>query len=180
MKARVLALALALALPCAVNAQVSDELYKDIETMLDLSGGRALGAQMSAAMTGPMLQALRRANPNITEAQTAIVSQVIGETVTSFLADKATTDAFVEIYARHFTGDEIKQVIAFYSSAAGKKLVAEQPQVAQEAMQASQTLFITKWGPQLQQQLAARMQAAGIAMPGAPAPAAPPAPAAGQ
>jgi hypothetical protein len=52
------------------------------------------------------------------------------------------------IYAKHFSHDEIKQLIAFYESPIGRRLIAEQPGIATESMAVGQ-----QWG----QKLAARM-----------------------
>lgn len=40
----------------------------------------------------------------------------------------------VPIYAKHFTHDEIKAILAFYESPAGKKLLGKGPEMAQELM----------------------------------------------
>ena len=44
----------------------------------------------------------------------------------------------VPIYMRHFTENEIQEMIRFYKTPTGQKLVQKQPQVMQESMQAGQ------------------------------------------
>jgi uncharacterized protein len=46
-------------------------------------------------------------------------------------------DAMEPVYAKHFTKGDIDAMIAFYSTPAGKKALAEMPTITQEAMQAS-------------------------------------------
>ena len=173
MKIRVLALVFSLVLPCVSQAQeVSPEMQKDIETLLDITGARSMGAQMGTAISGQMIGQMRRANPNFTDAQAAIVTEVTNDFMNRFINDQATTDAMVAVYAKHLTNDDIKQLIAFYSSPVGTKLTAAQPLIVQESMQASQQLMLQKWAPQLQQELMTRLQAAGALPPAAAPPAA--------
>ena len=47
----------------------------------------------------------------------------------------------VPSYERHLTHAEIKELLAFYESPLGKKLVSVQPEIAQECMVAGE-----KWG----------------------------------
>jgi Uncharacterized protein conserved in bacteria len=51
---------------------------------------------------------------------------------------------FIQIYDHHFTADELRQLLAFYHTPIGQKLLAEQPALAQEAMAAGQ-----QWGRRL-------------------------------
>lgn len=54
------------------------------------------------------------------------------------------------VYKKHFTHDDIKELIKFYESPIGQKLSKANPQIAQESMQASQM-----WGMGLMQKMEA-------------------------
>ena len=54
------------------------------------------------------------------------------------------TDLIVPIYEKHFTNDEILQLISFYKSPIGQKYIQELPGIMQESMQAGQ-----QWGYEL-------------------------------
>lgn len=45
-------------------------------------------------------------------------------------------DALIPIYQRHLTKTDVEEMIRFYSSPVGQKLLREQPQILQESMQA--------------------------------------------
>jgi uncharacterized protein len=45
--------------------------------------------------------------------------------------------AMEPVYAKHFTRGDVDAMIAFYSTPAGKKMLAEMPAITQEVMQAS-------------------------------------------
>jgi len=49
----------------------------------------------------------------------------------------------VPICAKHFSHDEIRQLVAFYESPAGRKAVAVLPQVMREGTDAAQRLGIS-------------------------------------
>lgn len=67
---------------------------------------------------------------------------------------------FVEIYDRHFSTEEMKQLLDFYRGPVGKKLLGETPAIARESMLAGQA-----WGGQLGGEVARQLAAEGIQIP---------------
>lgn len=66
-------------------------------------------------------------------------------------------EALVPIYRSHFSAQEIEGLIKFYESPVGKRFVAEQAAIQQEAVVAGR-----KWGEQMAKVLVQRMQAKGF------------------
>lgn len=62
-------------------------------------------------------------------------------------------DATARMYAQHFTEPELRQLLAFYQSPIGKKSLAEEPKVLDEAM-----AYAGNWGDNLSQEVAASMR----------------------
>jgi hypothetical protein len=60
----------------------------------------------------------------------------------------------VPIYDRHFTTDELRQLLAFYRSPIGQKMLTEQPAIARDAMDAGRV-----WGQQLGMEIGQQMAA---------------------
>jgi hypothetical protein len=58
-----------------------------------------------------------------------------------------------KLYANHFTEQELKTILAFYSSPTGKKLLAQQPVVADASMK-----FAQDWANKLSEQVTAKMR----------------------
>jgi hypothetical protein len=82
--------------------------------------------------------AIVQGRPDVERDYDVIVPQLLeGITVRS--------NEFVElvatVYARNFTPDELRQVIAFYRAPTGQKLLAKMPTITQESMVAGQ-----QWG----------------------------------
>jgi uncharacterized protein len=57
------------------------------------------------------------------------------------------------IYASHFTEPELKQLLTFYQSPLGRKVIAEEPKAADESMNAA-----SSWADKLSEEVAIRMR----------------------
>jgi uncharacterized protein len=57
------------------------------------------------------------------------------------------------LYATHFTEQELKEILAFYKSPAGKKLLAEQPEVIDNSMK-----FAQDWATKLSDEVVSKMR----------------------
>jgi hypothetical protein len=63
-------------------------------------------------------------------------------------------DTTARIYASHFTEQELKDLLTFYQSPLGKKMVAEEPKALDESMSSA-----GKWADDLSQQVIGSMRA---------------------
>lgn len=63
------------------------------------------------------------------------------------------SDEVAKLYAEHFTEQELKTILAFYSSPTGKKLLAQQPIVADASMK-----FAQDWANKLSEQVTVKMR----------------------
>lgn len=68
-------------------------------------------------------------------------------------------EMMADVYARHFTSDDVRQLLAFYRTPVGQKLLAMQPAVLQESMAAGQA-----WGARLAQGIGEQLEAEGVHM----------------
>jgi hypothetical protein len=57
------------------------------------------------------------------------------------------------IYASHFTEPELKQLLTFYQSPLGRKVIAEEPNAADESMNSA-----SSWADKLSEEVASRMR----------------------
>jgi hypothetical protein len=63
------------------------------------------------------------------------------------------TNEMALLYATHFTESELKAILAFYQSPAGKKMLAQQPTVVDASMK-----FAQNWANKLSDQVIAKMR----------------------
>jgi hypothetical protein len=63
------------------------------------------------------------------------------------------TDEVARLYATNFSEQELKDILAFYKSPAGQKLLAQQPKVVDASMK-----FAQDWANKLSDQVIAKMR----------------------
>ncbi len=61
-------------------------------------------------------------------------------------------DMYVDIYAQVFTEDEINEILQFYRTPLGQKMISKMPEVVQKSMQKSQS-YVQKIMPELVEKL---------------------------
>lgn len=64
-------------------------------------------------------------------------------------------DSLVPIYSRHLSQQELEQLVQFYSTPLGQRLIEVQPLIAKESMEVG-----AHWGKKLGEQVADSIQAA--------------------
>jgi len=62
-------------------------------------------------------------------------------------------DLVTQIYAKHFTEQELKDIVAFYKTPAGKKMIAQEPAAIKETLDAAQV-----WANQLSDEVLQRFR----------------------
>lgn len=125
-------------------AAVDSAKRRDIVKLMQLSGAGDMGAQVAQQM----IPALKQSMADVPE-----------EFWTQFAA-KIKADALIErlvpIYDRNLTASDIKQLIAFYESPIGKKLIQAQPKIMQESMEAGR-----QWGMEIAREAMREIEAKG-------------------
>lgn len=132
--------ALAQAKP-ATKSGASQDKIKDIQRLIELSGSANAGVQALQQMVGVMRIAMPSAPPGYWE-------EFLKEARPAEFAD-----LMVPVLDRQLTHDDVKAIIAFYQSPAGKKLASVTPAITQEAMQVG-----VVWGSQTGQRVRARLR----------------------
>lgn len=162
--AKSLVLVLALGLTVGrVGPARADDLTPDkranIEALLEMTGALALGRQMSGAVVQQLTDAIRRSRPDVPQRALEALPGVIDELIVESMP--ALQDMLVPLYHRHFTAEEIAQLIDFYRSALGRKTIQVMPQLLQESM-----VLGRRWGeslgPEIQRRVRARLEDEGV------------------
>ena len=121
-------LSLLLAASFIVRAQ-ADSFDADIVKMQKLNGA-------SEAMFSQIVLQFKSIKPGVTDEQWATLKKEVFDVEVIELNKQ-----LIPVYKKHFTQDEVKAIIAFYETPAGKKLADKTPLIAVESMQSSQA-----WG----------------------------------
>ncbi len=70
------------------------------------------------------------------------------------LSKKVVNEEMVKIYDKHFTHEEIKDMIKFYKSPTGKKMLEKTPEMTSEMMNS----MMTKYMPEFQENLKSKLE----------------------
>lgn len=155
----VLILAAALTLPAAVQAQqaqtqtraqpgvapaINPEALAAARRLLEVSNIQATMDQMAGQMLGMLGQALGRANPGkqaaINQALTELFLPELRASLPSLL------DEMAKLYTLHLSAEELLQIVGFYETPAGRKVIEIMPAIMQQSMLMGQS-----WGQQVAQ-----------------------------
>ncbi len=113
--------------------------HDQVMTLFDLLQIRRT---MSVAMDGMKQaikqgaeQSLRERVPNPTRKQLDALSEMLDSVMGDMPMDEM-VEAAVTVYRRHLSKSDVEEMIRFYASPVGQKLLREQPQMIQESMKA--------------------------------------------
>ncbi len=122
-----------IASPTSAVSEVPADFRAAVLELLELTGASKLGLQMASAFSQQMSIQLRKAQPNIPPRAFEIVSEV----VVSFFRDSQgdVIDETVRIYAKYFTLQDIRGIIAFNRTPLGKKMISAMPAISKESIQ---------------------------------------------
>lgn len=108
----------------AQTTAISDDFAADIRKVLNATKGKETMADMMSASFGQMASQL-----GMTEEEAGKMAAFVVERIYPKVEVK-----MVELYARHFTHDEVKQLVAFYETPAGRKAGEKAPVIAAEGV----------------------------------------------
>ena len=143
------------------GGQTPDEAFrKDIERLLDVTGSTKMGVQMATMMSGQVMDGLLRQH-DIPQKAIDLAKAVVNEEITrAFEGPDSMTAEIARLYAKHFTHEEVKGLLAFYETRLGQKMIAVTPALLQESVTIGQT-WSQRIMPRLGAQIENRLRAEG-------------------
>lgn len=116
----------------------------DIKKMMEVTGSGKLGVQVMNQMIGAFKQG-----------QMDVPDKFWKDFMTEVNPNEL-VEMCIPSYEKHFTHDEIKQLLAFYETPLGKKMIKTQPAIMQECMIVGQ-----EWGRKLGEKVAKKLKSEG-------------------
>jgi hypothetical protein len=122
------------------QAQDQQALFRaDVEKLLEVSGAGALGTQMAGLVSNQVIESMRQQQPSIPAKAVEIIKDVLNvEFARAFEPGGALREKMVEIQMKHFSHDEVKLLLDFYSTPVGRKAISVMPMAAREGALAGQ------------------------------------------
>jgi hypothetical protein len=131
--------------PAAPAEAVAPNKEDDIRTLMALTGAGKIGTQFIEQM----MASFKETYPDVPASfWTAFAAEINAD---------ALIDKLLPVYEKHLTQDDIRQLIAFYRSPIGQKMIAAMPRITRDSMQIGQD-----WGRQVAEQVLARMEKEGF------------------
>jgi uncharacterized protein len=114
-------------------------LKADIERLMDVTGAAAAGTQMAASISDAFLNGFKQTQgsavpPRVIE----LVKEVLTSEFAAAFAGADMRESQVALYAKHFTHDDVRALLAFYQTEIGKKAIAVMPTLAREGAEMGQ------------------------------------------
>ena len=123
------------------------QMAKEIVTV---TGATALFNPLIPGVVGQAKNSFLQQDPGLGKDLNEIAAEMRTDLAPRF---SELTDEMAKLYATHFSEAELKQLLAFYRSPIGMKLITEQPKVGEESLQ-----FAQDWANKLSDQVTLKMR----------------------
>jgi hypothetical protein len=120
----------------SAQAQDDSESVRLAKAVLQATHSASLGDQVLAQVTKMVQNGLAETNPGRQKDIDAVIHEALAPEFEK--ASPALYDKTAQIYASIFTIDELKQLLAFYQTPLGRKLLQSQPEITNGEIKLSQ------------------------------------------
>ncbi|WP_052741666.1 DUF2059 domain-containing protein [Kiloniella litopenaei] len=145
-----------------VQAETSStEKTAIINELLEITQAENTAKLMGKAVVQNIYAGLKQANPNIPPRTLKIIEEVTIEMVEEDINSPSFREDIQRIYSKHFTTDELKEIVIFYKTPVGQKAISKMPLIIQESTANSQNK-LQKIMPKIMLRLAKRFKEEGI------------------
>jgi uncharacterized protein len=151
----------ALCLSSSLAAQekpIAKDFHDDIVTLIEIEGFKNIISQYAEMLTTIMTSQIKQISPNAPDAMIKIgtdeAMKIMNENI-SILLDKK-----IMLYAKYYTQQDVKDLIAFYKTPVGQKMIKIMPALSKEATDIS-LAWAQELMPELNKRIIARFQKEG-------------------
>jgi len=145
-----LGLTLATFSPLANAQQPTPAALASAKELITITGATALFSPLIAGVVEQAKLLYLQQNPALAKDLNEISTRMRNDLQPRFAE---LIDEVARLYAANFTEQELKDVLAFYKTTAGKKLLTEQPKIVDSSMK-----FAQDWATKLSDQVIAKMR----------------------
>jgi hypothetical protein len=144
------AIALVTFSPAAWSQQTSVAAITSARELVAVTGATTLFNPLIAGVVEQAKLLYLQQNPGLSKDLNEIAAKMRNDLAPRLVE---LSDEVAKLYATNFTDQELKDILAFYKSPAGKKLLAQQPTVVDASMK-----FAQDWANKLSDQVIAQMR----------------------
>jgi hypothetical protein len=144
------AIALAMSSPVVYAQQPSAAALSTAKELVTITGTTSLFTPLVAGVIEQAKNLFLQQNPNLNKDLTEVANKMRND-LTPRLEE--VNNEVARLYAARFTDPELKEILAFYKTPTGKKLLAEQPKVVDGSMK-----FAQDWANKLSNEVMGMMR----------------------
>lgn len=161
----VVALLAALVPAIATADELTPQKRDDIKKLFATTGGTKMGAQFAGMITSQIARNLKAIKPQTPDKAFAAVNKDLTALFDERMAQPGgLIDQVIPIYDRNFTHAEIKDLLAFYDTPIGRKVVETLPRVIGESLQVGQA-WGQSLGPEIENRVKTALKREGVELP---------------
>ena len=148
--------------PARAQVETGPSLEADITTLMEVTGSAKAADQIMGIVLAQLTQNARGLAPSMPQRAVDIASEVMQAKMSAAMhSPDGLMAKMVPVYAAHFSHDEVRQLLAFYETPVGKKIIEVMPLVIRDAMVVGQA-WAAAMVPELQAELQRRFRAEGL------------------
>jgi uncharacterized protein len=149
---RFLLIAILIVAPWADAAPMDQEKHRDIEKLVEMTGTIQNAMAVLDRMVPQMIEVIRKANPEIPQQVLDALANDGKEEFHKALPELI--EPMIAIYDTNYSAAEVRQLLAFYQSPLGRKMIARMPEITQQSIAVGNA-----WGTSAGERVAARIRA---------------------
>ncbi len=135
---------------------------EDTLELLKITGSLDMGAQMGAMIVQQMATGFKELRPDIDPRIFAIIEEEVISSVNYEMNNSnGLVQELIQIYSKYYSHQDIKDLLKFYRSDLGKKLILNMPNVMQESVAAGQNRTQIIF-PKVRERVKKRLEQEGI------------------
>ncbi len=140
--------------------EMAPELRADIERLMTVT--KAYDPALVEQLSGALAQQIAGMMGDKMESEAlARCMEITNKAMGEMMADGGFQEELNALYARHFSHDDIRQLLAFYETPLGKKTIEVMPQLMMESMQVTMG-WVAKVNPVIQERVTAQLREEGL------------------
>ena len=144
--------------------ELVDEKRKIIDELIEMTGGLEMADTMGTQMSNYLIQTLpqlEEIDPKVVEILEEESRKIMHD---EFIANGWLNDMSYEIYHKRFSLSDLQNMVAFYKTTTGRKVIELMPEIIEESMMKGQS-YGASLGPVILERLRARFEQEGIKFP---------------
>jgi hypothetical protein len=148
----------------AYSAVIDKEKREMIDEMMRYSDSEQLVSYMASMLTIQMLEVLTKHHGNLDQAVADIIQDEAKTLMyEEYIVNNTLNEIFYELYDENFSTEEMKEMLAFFSTKTGQHVLKTLPKIAAQS-QALAKAHAKKVGPKIQMRIQKRLKEASKAV----------------